>query len=231
MTKRLEDVIVPIKQQSKKLRLGPYSDGGYVCLSDFLRKDMMIFSFGVGFGIPFEVDAIEKYNANVICWDALSEPSSPTLKKYPKKIKHINEFITKENTNSIFNSYENKQLLVQMDIEGAEFEFIESISKENIQKIETLLIEFHWDFGHSKTEKQMVKCLEKILETHICFHVHGNNDQPYRKGTKMPSILECSFIRKDLSLTTEIDDANYPIEGIDAANGPGTDLKLDWWKV
>ena len=80
-----------------------------------------------------------------------------------------------------------------MYIEGAEFEWIHNISIQQLDKINQIVIEFHFPFDTDKWS-----CIEKLASTHWLVHLHPNNCC----GTKMyfgynvPCVFECTFISK-----------------------------------
>ena len=228
-TKKLEELIVPIKQKSKKVRVGWDEDGGYVCLKDSLRNDMTVLSFGVGPCIEFEMDLLKNYKAYITCYDESVEIPKETLKANPR-LKYVKEFLTKDNVNSIFDEHE-YPLLVQMDIEGCEFDFLETVTPENLQKIETLILEFHFAWPLNIGLPRIENALRILNETHVCYHIHGNNHLGnFIEGTGIPIALECSYIKKDLSTTKEVDNQTYPLKGLDFPNARGRiDFPLNWW--
>jgi glycosyltransferase involved in cell wall biosynthesis len=68
-------------------------------------------------------------------------------------------------------------------------------------------------------------------EHFVCVHVHGNNSllQPWLDHD-FPVTFACTYVRKDLVTTFEIDYQAYPIPGIDTANSwDRPDLPLTWW--
>ena len=226
----LEELLVPIKQESKKVRVGGNEDGGYVCLETSLSKGMDVLSFGVGPVISFEKDLLKNYDATVTCYDESVEIPMTTLNRY-SKLTYVKEFLTKDNVNAIFDEYE-YPVLVQMDIEGCEFDFFENITPENMEKIETLILELHFEWPLKIDKQRILDCLERLNETHVCYHLHGNNNL-YKvvKGTEVPIALEASYIKKDLSTGTEIDNQTYPLRGLDFKNtgDQRPAFIMNWW--
>lgn len=96
---------------------------------------------------------------------------------------------------------EGSDLILQMDIEGAEYETIYSMSKELLERFRIIVVEFHgldklWDkilftnFSHA---------FYKLLETHRVVHIHPNNCcEVYRyKDIEIPKVMEFTFVRRD----------------------------------
>jgi hypothetical protein len=61
-------------------------------------------------------------------------------------------------------------IFLKMDIEGCEYDWIHSMTKNDMEKISQIVIEFHWPFDFYR-----MNALKKINETHYVVHVHGNN--------------------------------------------------------
>lgn len=92
-----------------------------------------------------------------------------------------------------------------MDIEGHEYEWLETINKEQLLKINQIVIEFHTDFeGFSKLDKNKINILKKLSDTHYLIHFHGNNYQSIITYTdknntiNVPKVFECTYVKKSL---------------------------------
>ena len=125
-----------------------------------------------------------------------------------------------------------------MDIEGSEFNWIESMSTENMNKFAQIVIEIHWPFD-------VYRCnmLKKLGETHNLIHFHGNNycakNIPAglpcgrsENGTikiqnqEIPEVFEATYVRKDLMPNAQKIQKTFPTE-LDAPNNPyWPDLKF-----
>ena len=108
---------------------------------------------------------------------------------------------------------------------------MDAISEENLNKIESLIIELHFGWPAYIPMEKIKAGLKRLNSTHVCYHIHGNNHlRQFVPNTRVPMALECSYIRKDLSTGEEVDDAECPIEGLDFPNAPNIpDMKLNWW--
>ena len=96
---------------------------------------------------------------------------------------------------------EKSELLLQMDIEGSEYNSIINMSDYLINRFRIMVIEFHslqdlW-YPHFFNLSQTV--FNKILQTHICVHIHPNNCSGIdsRLGVKIPREAEFTFVRKN----------------------------------
>jgi hypothetical protein len=89
-----------------------------------------------------------------------------------------------------------------MDIEGGEIDWIMKTKQLNFKKFKQIVIEFH-----DLLENDLViKCIQKINETHFLIHKHGNNNSYSELGT--PNVIELTFLRineiKNLKLSQEV---------------------------
>ena len=107
--------------------------------------------------------------------------------------------------NSWMNSKETQDdLLLQMDIEGSEYEVINSLDELNLKKFRVMIIEFHY-FEQVLTKmgyKIIESVMKKILKYFNVAHIHPNNCCGSYKINKtiIPSALEITFMSKELSL-------------------------------
>ena len=187
---------------SKLIRLGKNNDGGYI-IGDIKKYDLFI-SGGISNDISFENDFIKKYGIKCIAFDE----SIDKLPEINNKIKFIKKHITTyDNLNKYCNISKYKNIFMKMDIEGAEYLFLESFKTKDLLRIKQLVIEFH---DNTKT-----KILDKLAKTHYLIHIHGNN---YRNHIGiLPEVFECTYIRKDnhklkksKSINHELDMPNNP---------------------
>jgi hypothetical protein len=92
-------------------------------------------------------------------------------------------------------------LLLQIDIEGYEYETFLSLSDALLRRFRIIAAEFHdldqlWNRPFFRVAS---RAFEKILQTHSCVHIHPNNCvRPIRKrGISTPPVMEFTFLRND----------------------------------
>jgi len=176
-----------------KKRLGKEYDGGYVIAEVPNAKYSILLAGGIYHDISFEEDFIKKFNTRCVAFDG-------TINKLPKKNDDI-EFVKKnigfENTDSVTNLHDlisqNDNIFVKMDIEGGEIPWIHSLSNEQLNKFDQIVMEFHSPF----TEKE-VDVFNKINSNHVLIHFHPNNccGTKLHKGVVIPKIFECTYVHK-----------------------------------
>ncbi|MFA6141544.1 MAG: FkbM family methyltransferase, partial [Hyphomicrobium sp.] len=92
-------------------------------------------------------------------------------------------------------------LILQMDIEGAEYRVLTSLSDSLLRRFRIIVIEFHEldqmfsRFGHLT----MRGTFDRLLDTHAVVHIHPNNNTPAveRHGLSVPPLMEFTFYRRD----------------------------------
>lgn len=233
----IEKLLTPYKTKGTRIRIGPESDSGYVCIKEIANNAKNLISFGVGGNIEFEKIFVDN-NVKVTCYDA--EPNYdvfPQLKDLDTGsstlidgMTYVKEFATPDNINKLFPE---ENFILKMDIENSEWDVLRAITSKNMEKIDMLIIEFHInnEFYRTRNFYAIADVLIKLNEFHSLVHVHGNNHEGYVYGQKIPNVLECCYISKKLNLSTEDkEDMIFPIKNLDFPCKPNEqDLVLNWW--
>ena len=125
-------------------------------------------------------------------------------------------------------------LLLQMDIEGAEFETLLAASDELIRQFRIMVIEFH--YLHQLWNKPWFLLVErvfrKMLRSHAVVHIHPNNCcGSFRSaGLEIPRVVEFTFHRRD-RITNQTFCTSFP-HPLDADNTAKKTLVLPpcWYR-
>ena len=131
----------------------------------------------------------------------------------------------------------NEKIILQMDIEGSEYEVLTYESSQMLEKFSLLVFEFHKleNIVNPIFYKMINAIFDKIYKNFKICHVHPNNFSGVYKYNdfKIPSSIEITFIRNDLSeakklkkeiiLPHDLDQKN--VQNIREINMP----KI-WWK-
>ena len=92
-------------------------------------------------------------------------------------------------------------LLLQMDVEGAEYEVLATVSEDLLRRFRIMIIEFHHleELFNRVGFEYITLCFSKLLDNFEVVHIHPNNAGIlYRYGDiEIPSMLEITFLRKD----------------------------------
>ncbi len=160
------------------VRCGARHDGGYVMLDDFHRGGIA-YSFGINNDVSWDDDVADK-GYDIFMYDH-------TVTELPKPRKEFHFFrkgiaddnVTEElDTLEAFvkrNNHTNcKNMILKMDVEGAEWGFLEKTSSELLKMFSQIVMEIHGIFSESLKYK-IIAGLNKLNSTHGVVHVHANN--------------------------------------------------------
>ncbi len=104
-------------------------------------------------------------------------------------------------------------LLLQMDIEGAEFEALFSASADLLSQFRIMIIEFHYlqELLNKPYFTLVSRLFEKLLRTHSVVHIHPNNccGSIRSRGLEIPRVAEFTFYRND-RLKTKVYRESFP---------------------
>ena len=127
------------------------------------------------------------------------------------------------------------EAILQMDIEGSEYEVLNSVSDKLLQRLSIIIIEFHKlnQLADRFSFKLMAPAFYKILQTHAVVHIHPNNNRRVLSihGTKIPANMEFTFIRRDRLQPTRIK-LQFPHHIDHRCNNSKPELELPdcWYK-
>ena len=165
----------------------------------------ILFSPGVGFNSEFE---LQFANKNIPCQMAdasveqpfVHHPNFHFIKKYvgPKtegQFISIEEWIGK-------NYPQGRNAVLQMDIEGSEYQSVLSLSRETLGKFKMIVMEIHYlNFLCSQEGLALGSAFfNHLLRDFKVAHFHANNYlRPVQfRGLKFPQDIEITLIRNDL---------------------------------
>ena len=126
--------------------------------------------------------------------------------------------------------------MLQMDIEGAEYDVLMDIEDQLLQRFRILVIEFH-DFDQLFNKfgfKLIYQTFAKILRYFDIVHIHPNNsNQPIRYlGYETFHALEFTFLRKDRISTRQVcNHFPHPLDMPCVANKEDYPLPRCWYEV
>jgi hypothetical protein len=190
----------------KKIRLGRDNDGGYVMLDNF-ENTQAVYGFGIANDFSWEEGILRRIgNVYVFMYDHTIDP--PNVKDEHLKWRKIGicgknsrgqdlktlEELLKEDGN-----FGKENIVLKMDVEGAEWDVFSTISEEVMNKFSQIVVEFHDMCNLNKDHyNKMLNALNKINATHQVIHIHGNNYGNYLVigGIPMPETLEITYLRR-----------------------------------
>jgi len=190
------------------IRIGAERDGGYL-LPDDLEEIVACFSPGTDQVIEFERYFLDK---GILCY--LVDAS---IKEHPFKESHLIDFrfnyisavsdgiyLSLEDwiSRSLSTANTHGDLILQMDIEGWEYQSLLACPSSLLTKFRIIVIEFH-DF-HRCMDRYFYRDVIKplLFKLSACFdpvHIHPNNASPefHIYGHRCPQAFELTLHRKD----------------------------------
>lgn len=178
-------------------------DGGYL-IPDDLAGLSRVFSPGVADSMEFEKIFLSKgIPCELIDGSVDGPPEEHELVRFQKK------WLGAESTSESISlsdwveqsALPGEDLLLQMDIEGSEYESIISAPSDTLERFRIMVIEVH-DLRTAVSRSGLVLFrlfMRKLMESHIIVHAHPNNTcLPIEiNGLVWPEVLELTLLRKD----------------------------------
>lgn len=236
--RRLITSLRPIKCDKRLIRLGPQGDGGYL-IPDDLQGIGACFSPGVSSKSGFEEDCAD-LGIKVFLADKSVDSPAVEHELFDFQKKYVGA-VSNDDTMTLDSWVESSipdtvyDLILQIDIEGHEYEAILPTTDELMHRFRIIVGEFHdldvlWS---APFYRLAAGTFQKILQTHTCVHLHPNNypGSLSKGGLEIPRLMEFTFLRKD-----RVANASYQTKFphlLDRDNAAGRSLPLPrcWYSV
>lgn len=228
----------PVTTRFDLIRIGGKNDGGYL-VPDDLDGIAACFSPGVDVNASFEIDLLKKrgINSHLADYSVNGPPMGFEPKSFTKK--HLGPvddryFMTLDKWVREKSDHDsNGELLLQMDIEGAEYISLLATSEEVLKTFRIILVEIHdieaW--GQPNFFRIVETFFGKLLRHFHVVHNHPNNccGLVNLGGFIFPRVFELTLLRKDRATA----DGTYsPLpHPLDSPNLPDRDdisFPLNW---
>ena len=213
---------------NKLIRIGPKEDGGYV-IADGFNYDLFI-SCGIAADIRFEEEFLDIHKIKCFAFDG-------TIKTFPANRNNIEwipkniGFFNTELTTNLREYIQNRDnIFLKMDIEGCEFNWLDCMKENELEKFSQIVIEFHWPFDIYR-----MNMLKKLNKTHYIIHIHGNNGQSVYNinntnsglnSINIPKVFEVTYLNKNLfKIPLKKIHKYYPIDKLDYGNHSDQNIK------
>jgi hypothetical protein len=219
------------------IRVGPERDGGYL-VPDDLTGIHHLFSPGVSNESGFEA-ALADRGVQVFLADysvdgpALRHPRFVFDKRFVGCFTD-ERYITLDDWHAAkLGADSDSELLLQMDIEGAEYETLLAASPRLLGRFRIMVIEFHWlpQLWNEPFFALASRVFAKLLATHAVVHIHPNNccGSVKSSGLEIPRIAEFTLLRRDrLRSTAYRTIFPHPLDRPNVAKKP-LDLAACWY--
>lgn len=188
-----------------KVRLGDDGDGGYVLL-DRLAPAGVCLSLGVGDNVSFDL-TLAQLGYDVFQFDhTVDGPPLAHERFYFNRIGISDQasppdgFLSIADILAVYDLRQRDDLILKMDIEGAEWGAIPLISLEDLDHFDQICIEFHHlgQLNRAAFAEMASVVFHHLRKTHVAVHVHGNNNRPIYNvlGVPVPDVLEITLARR-----------------------------------
>lgn len=212
----------PAHTNHELIRIGSKHDGGYL-LPDDMDGIKICFSPGVSHNADFES---EMANRGVTCYLADYSVDAPPVKHknihFEKKFlgdRDDDKYMTLDSWVTKYGGNDNN-LLLQMDIEEAEYEVIDRTSEQVLSRFRIILMEVHHleQLCTAAGFERVSKLFLKLSKSFEIVHIHPNNFDCmfHYLSFAIPGTLEYTFLRKD-RITQKDSDIALP-HPLDTAN-------------
>ena len=207
----LLDVLRPQPSPVPLIRVGGNWDGAYL-LPDDLKNIVACFSPGVSNTKRFEDELLDRYGIPSHMCDFTSEVSKfrtplkdgQTFRKLWLDVNGAKNSISLEQWVAEEVGDSPGDLILQIDIEGAEYRNLNAASDELLSRFRIIVIELHalHQVNHSdRFGRELGPLLDKLGKHFICVHAHPNNcEGEFRVSVSdlnLPKVHELTFLRRD----------------------------------
>lgn len=236
---RIESLITalrPVHFGPGLLRLGPFHDGGYL-VPDDLQGIAACFSPGVDRISGFELDCA-RLGMEVFLADHSVTGPAEQHERFHFTRSHLG--VTTDDATMTLDHWVSASrpgtgdLMLQIDIEGAEYEVFLAASDALLRRFRIVVAEFH-SLDQLRNEAFFniaSRAFEKLLQTHHCVHIHPNNYRPVTRvdGLGIPEVAEFTFLRKDrFTPSRHVSELPHPLDSDNAAHLPPVELPHIWY--
>lgn len=194
----------PVVTDVPLIRVGPKGDGGYL-VPDDLGGIEACFSPGVADISDFELDCANR-GMRVFLADRSVDGPAVDHANFEFVKRHLGAnnddgTMTLDRWVSESGVEADAELMLQIDIEGAEYEVFLNASEQLLSRFRIIVAEFHmlddlFDAGFFRIGNA-VMC--RLLLTHHCVHIHPNNccGSVAVDDVEVPRVAEFTFLRRD----------------------------------
>jgi hypothetical protein len=236
---RVISLIQPTVLPKLSIRVGPDGGGGSV-IPDDLHGIKACISPGVGSNSQFELAMAELGISSFLAdhsveGPSINHPSFTFTKKYVSNFSDDKTIGFSEYLDSL--NVEDGDLLLQMDIEGSEFESILDLTDTQMLSFRIIVLEIHGVemIGTRYGRALLSSLFTRLTKSHHVTHLHPNNySKPFKiKGVEVPSCIEITLIRKDRKSAFRIDSWQVGPDSLDTPCVPNKRevfLTEDWFR-
>ena len=242
-------LLKPYNINQEKVRIGPktpgrdnHGDGGYITPVNIIEKSVALFTYGVAGDIRYETEYAAKYGKTAYLYDhTVNHPTNPAPGLVFKaeglgiNIPKCKDFINHYSENNIVGD-----VLLKVDIEGAEYDYFNNVNMKELAHITTgIVLEIH-ELYRPEIRDLFISMMNKFKPYFVVNHVHANNwggkfdyvekvHESKFTGYIVPNVIEITFANKRYVDVMIPDSSKFPVPGLDLPNNANIDdLNLDF---
>lgn len=247
MQSPVEDGVMDFIQRFKEMylsydlvRIGGDGDGGYL-LPNILDQISYCFSPGVSNIANFEQELATNYSITSFMADAsvTKPPTNNALFNFIPKFlgsRSRENYITLSDWINDKIGYDENRKILQMDIEGGEYDVLCYEDAVVFNSFDILIIEFHWLDKMFKPMflKMLSAIFEKLYANFSICHAHPNNccGIVKYKNIRIPRVLEVTFINNRCAPLQKDTPISLPhiLDQPNVQTNPDISMPELWWK-
>lgn len=205
-------LMIPQPSPFELIRIGGTGDGSYLVPNDLDGIDAC-FSPGVNNFKNFEDELTNQFGIKCHMCDFSSEPEKfrtpliDGMQTFQKKWLDIDGSTDSISLREWVNEHSldsRKDLILQIDIEGAEYRNLLAADSFTLKRFRIIVIELHRLNAFQDPElfsKEVGALLTKLDKTHVSIHAHPNNccgeSLEPETGLNIPNVIEVTYLRRD----------------------------------
>lgn len=202
--RRVVDALRPFDPGIPLVRIGSDGDGGYLLPDDF-RGIAACFSPGVDRQASFETALADRGIASHLADRSVAAPPGGFT---PASFEPVFLGTSDDTGTTTLGRWverhvppDSDDLLLQMDIEGAEYGVIDNADRSLLRRFRIIVVEFHHldTIGQPFACRRIAEALAKLRLDFVPVHLHPNNYAGLVRigGLRVPPLLEVTYLRKD----------------------------------
>ena len=228
--------IRPIETEYELIRVGSPTDGGYLIPND-LDGVKWLFSPGVSDNSSFELALLEKVMAAFLCDGSITNaPTNDARLIFTRKNLGVTDCESAMTLKSWLESSigdSSGDCILQMDIEGAEYECLLSTPISILRRFRIIVVEFHAiDLIASKLGYLLIaRTFEHLAADFRIVHIHPNNcRQPVKiSGVVIHPVIEVTLLRRDrISTQSRSYREKHHLDADNVPSRPSVKLASSW---
>jgi len=229
----LFDALQPVALTNCQVeRFGETHDGGYLMCANLLAGVQAGYSYGIAGYDKWGCDTATKLKVTVHQYDCFNtaQPACPdgSTAFHAECVAGAANTVDGRFFDTIASQFARngdraKRIVLKIDVEGAEWEALQSMPDEVLQQIDQMAIEFHWQLDKERWwtyVPQYIAVVERLKQYFHVAHIHFNNASCIPGLEPFPTwAYEVLFVSKRIGVPDPSRRAPVP-HPLDAPNNP-----------